>query len=183
MLTPRETLPPRPGCGCRGKAGPLGNFGGTRKWNPLPWLLSLTDQSSSLGWRGCGGAWLLHLPVPFLPETQNSLGPPEESPPVLAQKSLPDLWSSAEAAQGTPGSLGGGHSWDRIPGQEPGTGAEAARKSVPFPPRSFCALLTASSHLPSFLPPSPSKLAPGGALTKVEPTEGAGEEGQEVRIS
>lgn len=123
------------------------------------------------------------LPVPFLPETQNSLGPPEESPPILAQKSLPDLWSSAEAAQGTPGSLGGGHSWDRIPGQEPGTGAEAARKSVPFPPRSFCALLTASSHLPSFLPPSPSKLAPGGALTKVEPTEGAGEEGQEVRIS
>lgn len=31
MLTPRETLPPRPGCGCRGKAGPLGNFGGYKE--------------------------------------------------------------------------------------------------------------------------------------------------------
>jgi hypothetical protein len=66
-------------------------------------------------------------------------------------------------------------------GQELGTGAEAARKSVPFPPSSFCTLLTASSHLPSFLPPSP-KLSSGGALTKVELTKDAGEEGQEVRI-
>lgn len=54
-------------------------------------------------------------------------------PPKL---SPPHLWSSTEAAQGTPGSLGGGHSWDRIPGQEPGTGngAEAARKPAPSPP-------------------------------------------------
>lgn len=70
----------------------------------------------------------------------------------------------------TPGSLGGGHSWDRIPGQEPGTGAEAARKSAPSLPDHSVLCSHGFLYLLSFLPPLPSKKAPGEALSKVQPT-------------
>lgn len=156
---------------------PWGSFGGTRKW-----LSGLTDLSSPLEWCGCGGAGPCHPPWPCPPGDSEFLGAYVKSPPSSPRK----VFLIAGAEQGGLGNT-------RQPGRRPflgqdtragtGTGAEAARKSVPFPPGSFCALLAASSHLPSCLPPSPSQLAPGGARTKVGPAEGAGGQGQEVRSS
>ena len=122
----------------------------------LTWFSSLPGQplfSGSLAmmgapWQKLGST----LHVAFLTQDSEFQRAYREFSCPHSSESPPDLWNRAEAAQGTPGGLGGGHSWDRILRQEPGTGAEAARKSVPFPPRSFCALLTASSHLPSYLP-------------------------------
>ena len=131
----------------------IGKFGASF----LTWFSSFPGQplfSCSLAMRGAAwqelGSFTLH--VAFLTRDSEFHRAYREFSCPHSSESPPDLWNRAEAAQATPGSLGGGHSWDRILRQEPGTGAEAARKSVPFPPRSFCALLTASSHLPSCLP-------------------------------
>lgn len=124
-----------------------GILGVMRRGNFLMWNSSLTYHCP---WAGLAMVSLHRNHVTSLTRDSEFLRACGEVSCPPSSENFRSL-ESAEAAQGTPGSLGGGHSWDRIPGQEPGTGAEAARKSVPFPPRSFCALLTASSHLPSFL--------------------------------
>ena len=77
-------------------------------------------------------------------------GPVAKSPALLALKSPPDLWRVQRLPREYQAA------WVKpFLGQDTraGTGnrSRGCQEVSPFPPRSFCALLMASSHLPSFL--------------------------------
>ena len=142
----------------------MGNSWGARKWNLLRWLSSLTDKHHPRGGVapvGLGRSRAPSPPVTFVTETQDSSGPTEASPPLPALQSLPGPRSSTEVVWGTPGSLGGGHSWDRIPRQEPGPELRLPGSQSPsLPDHSVLCSLLPHTYLPSFLPSSlPPSLA------------------------
>lgn len=125
-----------------------------RRQNLLTWLSGLTGQPLSPGSLAMVGLGRSLAPSPSMllssPKIQNSIEPKKKLPSLVALKSPPDLWNRAGAAQGTPGSLGGGHSWDRIPGREPEPRLPGSQ-SPSVPDHSVLCSRLPHTFLPSFL--------------------------------